>query len=109
MKNAGMKRAFTLMLTLAAAAPLAAEAYTYDGYNGNYDIMGCASFTVTKENTRGWLIGYLTALDNSRNTYVMQDANLPNVFRLFDGYCRANPNRSMNDAANFTFRALGGR
>ena len=104
-----MKTLFYLVLTASLLAGLSNNAYAYNSYNETYGVMGCKSYLQGKEQYRGWLIGYLTALEKQTGANVLQGRNQQQVFNLFDRYCRANPISNMDEAANYVFSSLGGR
>lgn len=102
-----MKRRLNSVLVamvLSGAAGHAHAAAQY--YNETYQIMGCRSYMEGREQNRGWLVGYLTALEIQRGTNYLRGRNLQQVYNLFDGYCRANPRQTMDDAANAVFARL---
>lgn len=101
-----MNNTLTLLLATALLVGASSAAQAYDSYNETYQIMGCRSYLEGKDQNRGWLIGYLTTLENQRGTNTLQGKNLQQVYNLFDRYCRANPRRNMDEAANAVFMAL---
>jgi len=94
------------MLTASVLCGINSHAYAEGSYNETYNVMGCKSYLVSKEQTRGWLMGYLTAMENSRGGNALQGRNPQQIYNLFDSYCRANPLYTMDDAANFVFMKL---
>lgn len=102
--GASMKWLLGVMLVAAGVVNHAHAATQY--YNETYQIMGCRSYMEGREQNRGWLVGYLTALETQRGTSYLQGKNLQQVYYLFDNYCRANPRQTMDDAANAVFMRL---
>ncbi|MFM9912739.1 MAG: hypothetical protein ACKVN9_04320 [Methylophilaceae bacterium] len=82
---------------------LSSNAYAEGSYNETYNVMGCKSYLVSKDQTRGWLIGYLNALDSGN---VLQGRNPQQIYRLVDNYCRANPYYTLDDAAKAVLMRL---
>lgn len=102
-----MKRRLNPVLVAAMLSGVAGHAYAATQYyNETYQIMGCRSYMEGREQNRGWLVGYLTALETQRGTNYLQGRNLQQVFYFFDSYCRANPRQTMDDAANAVFARL---
>jgi hypothetical protein len=102
-----MKKRLSLLLTIALAAGISGNAQAYQSYNETYQIMGCRSYMENPIQNRGWLVGYLTAIEMQRGTTYLQGANLQRVYNLFERYCRANPRRNMDEAADAVFAGLG--
>lgn len=101
-----MKNILCLILAISAVLGISGNAYAYDSYNETYQIMGCRSYLENAQQNRGWLVGYLTTLEIQRGTSYLQGRNLQQVYNLFDRYCRANPRRNMDEAANSLFMSL---
>jgi hypothetical protein len=91
---------------LALFIGMASNAYAVGSYNETYDVMGCKSYLVSKEQTRGWLIGYLNALETSNGGNALQGRNPQQIYGIIDGYCRANPYHTLDDAARALFVRL---
>ncbi len=102
-----MKKRLGLALVALVFSGVAGHVYAATQYyNETYQIMGCRSYMEGREQNRGWLVGYLTALEVQRGTTYLRGRNLQQVFNLFDSYCRANPRQTMDDAANAVFARL---
>jgi hypothetical protein len=95
-----------LLLVITALMGASVDAQAYNSYNETYDIMGCASYMVSRESTRGWLMGYLNALENERNTHILYGKDPSVIYRAIDNYCRANPRHNLDEAADYMFRVL---
>lgn len=90
-------KAILFILTVSALS--SSQAYAAGSYNETYNVMGCKSYLVSKEQTRGWLIGYLNAIENSRGGNALQGRNPQQIYNMMDSYCRANPLHTLDDAA----------
>jgi hypothetical protein len=88
---------------------LCGHAIAYDSYTETYQIMGCRSYLEGRDKHRGWLIGYLTAYESQRGTNVLASRTTGQIFSRFDSYCRANPRRNMDEAAEFVIKSFRGR
>lgn len=101
-----MKKTIYLLLAVVTLTGISFDAQAYNSYNETYDIMGCASYMVSRESTRGWLIGYLNALENERNTRILYGKDPSVIYNAIDRYCRANPRHNLDEAADYMFRVL---
>lgn len=100
-----MKKLFAVAIALL----LGGNAFAYDSYTETYQVMGCRSYLEGKNKHRGWLIGYLTAYELQRGTNVLQSRTTGQIFNRFDSYCRANPRRNMDEAADYVIKSFRGR
>lgn len=99
-----MKRFPVYLLIAVALAP--AGSYAYDSYTETYQIMGCRSYLEGKSQHRGWLMGYLTTYEMQRGSNALQGRPTAQIFSRFDSYCRANPRRNMDEAADYVIRSF---
>lgn len=101
-----MKKWLLLLISISLEISFSGHVQAYQSYNETYQILGCRSYLEGVQQNRGWLIGYLTAIEVQRGTTYLRGRNLQQVFSLFDRYCRANPRRNMDEAADAVFAAL---
>ncbi len=104
-----MKYTVKKLTLVCMALLLCGNALAYDSYTETYQIMGCRSYLDGRDQHRGWLIGYLTAYESQRGTNVLQGRPTGQIFSRFESYCRANPRRNMDEAADYLIRSFRGR
>jgi len=101
-----MKKSIYLLLAFIAFTGASIDAQAYNSYNETYNVMGCASYMVSRDQTRGWLMGYLNGLEIQNNTRILYGKDPSVVYRAIDRYCRANPRHNLDEAANYMFSVL---
>ncbi len=101
-----MKKSIYLLLAFFAFTGASINAYAYNSYNETYNIMGCASYMVSRDQTQGWLMGYLNGLEIQNNTRILYGKDPSVVYRVIDRYCRANPRHNLDEAASYMFSVL---
>jgi hypothetical protein len=105
MKTA-MKKTIYSLLAMGALTGVSIDAHAYNSYNETYNVMGCSSYMVSRDQTRGWLIGYLNGLETQNNTRILYGKDPSVIYRAIDRYCRANPRHNLDEAAAYMFSVL---